>query len=200
MKRVAAVAGVSLALAMTLTGLCVPPARADNDRLREQLRGRERVIDADLRSLRQQERAAEFGSRLYWELRRSSSALERERSALRSLDSALRMGNERLVERRHADYLRAQQETARQQRGLVETRARELQFGSRQWHDHRRVSSTWQRQQRASEPFGPEYRRALEAQIRMLESRRSQVEFGSQQWYAVNRQITALRQALRSAR
>lgn len=196
MKRAIVVIGLSLGVALT----CVAPARADHDRLRDQLRDRQRVIDADLRALRQQEREVEFGGRLYWELRRTIRALESESSALRGLESALRFGDERTIARRQADFSRAQQETLRRRQSLAQTRARELPFGSRSWYDHRHAASAWQRQQRASEPFGPEYRRALEAQIRLLETRRSQLEFGSSQWYAVNRQITVLRQALRSAR
>lgn len=187
-----------LALVMGLT--CVAPAVADYDRLRNQTRDRQRVIDADLRVLQQEMRNTEFGSRLYWEQRRSITALQREQSALRRLESALRSGDERRIERSQADYRRANEQTLRQRRSLVETRTRELQFGSREWHDHRRMSGTWQRQQRASEPFGPEYRRSIEAQIRLLETRRRNLQFGSREWHAVNRQISALRTALRSAR
>jgi len=179
-----------------LTSLVCP----DHERLRDQTRQRQRVIDAELRVLQQQARDAEFGSQLYWQLRRNIRALERERSSLRSLESALSWGREQEIGRRQADYRRAQQETLRLGQSLVEMRARELPFGSRTWYDHRRMARSWQQQRRASEPFGPEYRRALEAQIRLLESQYSQLDFGSSQWYAVKRQMTALRQALRSAR
>ncbi|MFW6155881.1 MAG: hypothetical protein ACOC7J_01065 [Armatimonadota bacterium] len=200
MKRMMLVIALPLSLTLVLAATGVAVAQRDNDRLREQMRDRERVIDADLRALRQQERDAEFGGRVYWELHRSIRALEREKSDLRSLDSALRMENERLIERRHSDYLRAHQDTMRQRRNLAQTQARDLSFGSREWHDQRRAADSWQRQQRAREPFGPEYRRSLEAHIRLLRTRRSQAEFGSQQWHAINRQLNALQRALRSAR
>lgn len=192
-------AGLILGAALMML-LSAPLLCADNDELRDQVRRRQRVIDTELRVLQQQARAAEFGSQLYWQLRRSISALERERSSLRSLESALWRGNPQEIARRQADFLRAHEESLYRGQNLVETRARELPFGSRSWYDYRRLATSWQQQRRAAEPFGPEYRRALEAQIRLLEGQRSRLEFGSQQWYAVNRQITALRQALRSAR
>ncbi|MFO8082193.1 MAG: hypothetical protein R6V07_18080 [Armatimonadota bacterium] len=200
MKRVILVIALPLSLTLVLAATGVAVAQRDSDPLREQMRDRERVIDADLRALREQQRDAEFGGRTYWELRRSIRALEREKSALRSLDSALGRDNERLIERRRADHLRAHQDTVRQRRSLARTRARDLSFGSREWHDQRRAANSWQRQQRARESFGPEYRRSLEAQIRLLQTRRSQAEFGSREWHAINRQLTALRSALRSAR
>lgn len=196
------VGGAGLMLVAALMMLLSAPMllRADNDDLRDQVRQREGVIDTELRVLQQQVREAEFGGRLYWQLRRSISALERERSSLRSLESALWRGNPQEIARRQADFLRAREESLYRGQSLVETRTRELPLGSRSWYDYRRLATSWQQQRRAAEPFGPEYRRALEAQIRLLEGQRSRLEFGSQQWYAVNRQITALRQALRSAR
>lgn len=200
MKRSIAVPGRPVMLALVVALLCAAPLLADHDRLRNQMRDRQRVIDAERDSLQQQTRTAEFGGRLFWQLRRSISALEQERSALSRLDSALRLGREQEIERGHSDYRRAQQESMRQGQELARTRSRELQFGSRAWHDNQRLSSSLQQQRRASEAFGRQYRNALEAQIRFLETRRSQLEFGSSQWHAVHRQISALRQALRSAR
>lgn len=197
-KRIGPVIGLLLALLLVLTS--VAPAIADNSRLLDQARSRQRVIDADLRSLQQEMRGTEFGSRVYWEQRRTVSALQSERSALRNLESALRSGDERRIERANTDYRRASDRAAQQRRSLIDTRTRELQFGSRDWHQHRRTSSTMRQQQRATEPFGPEYRRSIEAQIRLMETRRSQLRFGSSEWHAVNRQLSALRQALRTAR
>ncbi len=197
MLRKARVRSAVLAL-LTLT--CVVPVYAQDDHLADQLRDRERVIDADVRSLRHQQRAAEFGSRLYHALGRCIRALERERSEIRGLESAIRLDNQRLIERRRADYLRAHQDTLRRRQRLSRTRSRTLQFGSRQWHANRRASDAWHRQQRSDRAFGPDYRRSLEAQIRALKIRRSRLEFGSSQWHAVNRQISALQRALRSAR
>lgn len=200
MKRAISVIALPLSLTLVMAAACAVSAQQDSDRLREQMRDRQRVIDADLRSLRAQQRDAEFGGRVYRDVSRSIRALESERSALRSLESALRMDNERLIERRYADYLRARQDTLQQKQRLARTRAGELPFGSREWRDQRRVADCWQRQRRADQPFGPDYRRSLEARIRLLQTRRSQLEFGSAQWRAVNRQLTAMRRALRSAR
>jgi len=200
MRRTIGVLGPALTLGLLMAVLCSSLAYADDEQLRNQLQDREGVIAAELRVLQQQVRDAEFGGQLYWQLHRSISALERERSSLRSLESGLRWGREQEIERRQADYRRAQQEAFRLGQRLVETRARELPFGSRSWYDHRRMATSWQQQQRASGSFGPEYRRALEVQIRLVGGQRSQLDFGSSRWWAVNRQITALRQALRSAR
>jgi len=200
MRRTNVVLELQVTLALLLAIICGSHAYADQDQLRNQVCQRESVIDAELSVLRQQVRDAEFGSQLYWQLGRTISALERERFSLRSLESVLRWGGEQEIERRQADYRRAQQETLRLEQRLVETRTRQLPFGSRIWYDHRRMATSWLQQQRASEPFGPEYRRGLEAQMRLLEGQCSQLDFGSTQWWAVKRQITTLREALRSVR
>ena len=200
MHRVGSMARLWTAAAIALLPCLIAAAGADNHRLREQVRQRQSIIDAELRTVQQQTRDAEFGGRLYWELRRHAGALEAERSSLRSLDSALRSGREQEIERRYADYLRAQQETMRRGRELARVRASEQSFGSRDWHDNQRLANALQRQGSTTSAFGPEYRRALEAQIRVLENRRSGVSFGSAQWHALNRQISALRNALRSVR
>jgi type II secretory pathway pseudopilin PulG len=176
------------------------PLWADNSRLRSQLRDRKSVIEAETRTLELQTREAEFGGRLYWQLRRSISALEQERTALSRLDSALTFGRESELQRRESDYRRAQQESMRQGEALARVRSDGLQFGSSAWHANQRVASSLQQQRRAKEAFGMQYRDVLERQIRFLETQRSQIEFGSTQWHAVNRQITVLRQALSSVR
>ncbi len=200
MKRAFMPCATVLLVVLLLMALGVAPLTADEARLRDQVRSRQNVIDAQLRSLQQQQRNVEFGSGLYWEHRRAIRALQNERSALRNLESALRRGDERRIEQNLAAFRRANEQSLRQQRSLVDTRARELQFGSREWHDHRRTSTTLRQQRRSSEPFGREYVRSLDAQIRMLESRRRNVEFGSREWHAINRQLNALRRARRSAR
>ena len=176
------------------------PLWADNSRLRSQLRDRKNVIEAEIRTLELQTREAEFGGRLYWQLRRSISALEQERTALSRLDSALTSGRESEIQRRESDYRRAQLESMRQCVGLARVRRHGRQFGSSAWHANQRVASSLQQQRRAKEAFGRQYRDTLERQIRFLETQRSQIEFGSTQWHAVNRQITVLRQALRTIR
>ncbi len=81
MKRAMAVFALSLSLALLMAAACAVSAQHDADRLREQMRDRQRVIDADLRSLRAQRRGAAFGGSVYRELGRSIRALESERSA-----------------------------------------------------------------------------------------------------------------------
>lgn len=181
-------------------GLLAPAWADDYRQLRNQARDRQRVIDAELRVLQGQLRSAEFGGQLYWQLRRSISSLESERSSLRSLDSAISFGREGEISRRQDDYQRARHGSLQAGQQLMDAQRRRQQFGSSSWYDYGRVSSAWQQQQRAGQSFGLEYRRSIEAQIRLLEGQRSHLEFGSSQWHAVNRQISALRSALSGVR
>ncbi len=200
MKNYTATPKQVVVLVLAVAFAASAPLWADNSRLRSQLRDRKSVIEAETRTLELQTREAEFGGRLYWQLRRSISALEQERTALSRLDSALTFGRESELQRRESDYRRAQQESMRQGEALARVRSDGLQFGSSAWHANQRVASSLQQQRRAKEAFGRQYRDTLQAQIGFLETRRSQLQFGSTQWHSVNRQITVLRQALSSVR